>query len=283
MRMRVCLVVLVVLAAALLTGCGSSSKTSSSNTNASAATATTGTTTTSAKAAKGPNAIRVTALRACLLKNGIPLPKRIPGQKGAPGAGGFLGGAALPKGVTRDQYQAALKKCGAGTFASPGRRVSSPAFKAALTKFATCLRQNGVNISAPNTSGTGPIFSTKGINTASAQFRTAERKCSAILRAGLKASAGARSATGGAPGTAGATGSAGQTKASPAPKLKVKVPPKVAHALQQFTACMREHGVTSYPEPEGASFNLSHTHVDTKSAQYKAAEKKCNPILNAAF
>jgi hypothetical protein len=213
MQKRVCFMVLVVLAAALLVGCGSSSKTSSASTNASAATATTG-----AKAAKGPNASH---------------------------------------------------------FKRAGARVNSPAFKAALTKFATCLRQNGVNMSAPNTSGNGPIFSAKGIDTSSAQFRTAERKCSATLRAGLGTAKTRR--------TAGSPGSVGQTKTSPAPKLKVKVPPKLTHALQQFTACMREHGVTTYPEPEGASFNLSHTHINTKSAQYKAAEKKCNPILNAAF
>jgi len=178
----------------------------------------------------------------------------------------------------------AAKGPNAGHFKRAGARVSSPAFKAALTKFATCLRQNGVNLAPPNTSGNGPIFSTKGVNTASAQFRTAERKCSATLRAGLKASAGARSATGGAPGTAGATsGSTSQTKTSPVVKPAVKLTPKAALAVQKFTACMRENGVTNFPEPEGASFNLSHTHIDTKSTQYKAAETKCNPILQGAF
>jgi len=166
-----------------------------------------------------------------------------------------------------------------------GARVSSPAFKAALAKFATCLRQNGVNISTPNTSSNGPIFSTKGINTSSAQFRTAERKCSATLRSALKASAGAPGgggAGGKVSGSAGATtGSAGQAKASPASKPALKVPPKVARTFQQFTACMREHGITNFPEPEGASFNLSHTHVDSGSAQYKAAQTKCNHILQA--
>jgi hypothetical protein len=64
---------------------------------------------------------------------------------------------------------------------------------------------------------------------------------------------------------------------------KVKVPPAIAHDLERFTACMREHGVSNYPEPEGATFNTGHLHLDTKSAQYKAAEKKCEPILQAAF
>ncbi len=169
MRIRFCFLVIVVLAAALLAGCGSSSKTSSSPANASAATATTG------KPA-GLAASRFTALRECLQKNGIPLPPPTPGQSPTLRVLGAHS-AHLPKGVTSAQYQAALKKCGASTFAGAGRRVSSPAFKAALTKFATCLRQNGVNMPAPNTSGRGPIFSTKGVDVRSTKFRAAEVKC----------------------------------------------------------------------------------------------------------
>jgi hypothetical protein len=139
-----------------------------------------------------------------------------------------------------------------------------------VVQFDECLRQHGVKIPAPNTSGKGPVNNFKGVNTASPQFREAQKKCFPAIRAALKAvKAG------------GATGSAGQTKASPAPKLKAKVPPKVTHVLQQFTTCMREHGITNFPEPEGASFNLSHTHVDSSSTQYKAAATKCNHILQA--
>jgi hypothetical protein len=151
--------------------------------------------------------------------------------------------------------------------------------KRALTKFATCMRESGVDFPLPNTSGKGPIFSAKGVDVRSTKFRVAEVKCRGDL---LGAFAHRRDA-GKTLRIVGSHGSAGQTKTSPAPKLKVKVPPKVAHALEHFTACMREHGITNFPEPEGASFNLSHTHVDTKSTQYKAAEKACNPILNAVM
>ncbi len=72
-------------------------------------------------------------------------------------------GLQLPKGVTRAQYEAAIKKCGGGSFAGRGARFNSPAYKAALTKFAACMRENGVNVPAPNTSGSGPIFDTKGL------------------------------------------------------------------------------------------------------------------------
>ena len=97
--------------------------------------------------------------------------------------GGGAGGPQLPKGVTRAQYEAALKKCGGSSFARCGARLQSPAFKAALAKFASCMTENGVNVPAPNTSGKGPIFDTKGIDTASAQFRTAESSA-AVLCAG---------------------------------------------------------------------------------------------------
>jgi hypothetical protein len=190
--------VLVLLLACLgLAACGSSSGSSSSATSASASTTTTG-----ATGAKGPNSGRFAAIRECLQKNGITLPQRTTGQRRPPGgAGGFLGGGggatggpSLPKGVTRAQYEAALKKCGGGNFAGRsggGARFKSPAFQAALAKFATCLRENGVNVPAPNTSGKGPVFDTKGIDTSSAKFKAAEVKCQSDLRAAFRGGAGA--------------------------------------------------------------------------------------------
>jgi hypothetical protein len=202
--------VLVLLLACLgLAACGSSSSSSTSTSAAAlSASATTGT------GAKGPNAGRFAAMRECLQKNGITLPQRTPGQRRPPGtAGGFLGGGAgaggpqLPKGVTRAQYEAALKKCGGGNVAGRGSgnfagrgggaRVSNPAFKTALAKFATCLRQNGVNVPTPNTSGKGPVFNTKGIDTSSAQFKAAETKCQSVLREAFRRGPGGGGATGG--------------------------------------------------------------------------------------
>jgi hypothetical protein len=165
----------LVLAILALAACGGSS---TSNTGASASTATTG----------GGRGGRFAAVRECLQKNGITLPKRTPDQT-RPGLGGLLGGGAgptLPKGVTRAQYEAALKKCGASTFRGfrgGGARFNSPVFKQALSKFAACMRENGVSLPAPNTSGNGPIFNSKALNTSSAQFRGAQAKCRPILSA----------------------------------------------------------------------------------------------------
>ena len=215
-------VVLALLALLLvslgLAACGSSSSSSSSTTaTTSASTGTTG--------AKGAG--RFTAVRECLQKEGITLPKRPSGQKRPPGgAGGFLGGGGaggaagrqLPKGVTRAQYEAALKKCGGGAFGHGGAaRFDSPTFKAALAKFATCMRQNGVNVPAPNTSGSGPVFDTKGIDTSSAQFKAAEAKCQSDLSGAFRRGPGAGGGTGGVPGTDGAPAGAAPPSSGEAP------------------------------------------------------------------
>jgi hypothetical protein len=184
--------VLLAVACLGLAACGSSSKSSS-------------TTTTSAAASTGGRA-RFTQLRQCLQKSGINLPPRAPGAGRPPGGGGgFLGGGgsggpALPAGVTRAQLQAAMTKCGAGARFGQ-RRVNSPAFRQAVTAYATCMRQNGVKLPAPNTSGNGPVFSTSGINRNDPKFKAANTKCESKLRGvfpGRTGSAGSAAGGGGA-------------------------------------------------------------------------------------
>ncbi len=195
---------LLVLASLALAACGSSSSASPSGSTAStAATATTATTgstapstaATATKAATKGTAkarTRFLAVRECLQKSGVVLPRK-PGQQ-APGAGFLAGGAPqLPKGVTAAQYQAAIKKCGgfpSGRFGGAVNRLKSGQFRQTLAKFATCLRENGVDIPAPNTSGKGPIFNTKGVNVASAKFKAAQLKCASVLRQGLRPTPG---------------------------------------------------------------------------------------------
>ncbi|MFI4992006.1 MAG: hypothetical protein ACHQCH_00090 [Solirubrobacterales bacterium] len=181
---------LVLLLACLgLAACGSSSGSSSSTTSASASS----TTTTGATGAKGPNAGRFAAIRACLSKSGITLPQRPkPGQRRSFGQG--IPGLHLPKGMTRAQYQAIVKKCGFGIGPrglAGGGLLGSAAAKQALAKFASCMRESGVNIPAPNTSGSGPVFSSKGLNTRSPKFQAAEIKCRGLLRSVLRARPGA--------------------------------------------------------------------------------------------
>jgi hypothetical protein len=143
---------------------------------------------------------RFTAMRECLLKHGV----QIPTGTGA-GLGLFRDGAKPPNGVTRAQLQAAARKClgvlgagAAGAGRARFRRAGGAGFRHALSAFAACLRKNGIPVPTPNTSGNGPIFSTKGIDTASAKFRAATAKCRSALT-GAFALRGARSPAGAQP------------------------------------------------------------------------------------
>lgn len=167
------LLLLLLLASLAFAGCGGSSSTSSTTAK------TASTSSTTAKAPAGEQQFAV--LRACLQKHGIPLPKNITAQNSSIAA--IL--ASLPKGVTRAQLEAAVNSCGGlGSFAGAGippvAGTSSPAYKQAVTKFVSCMRANGVKL--PNASGTGASVNTKGIDTHSAKFKAALKKCAAILR-----------------------------------------------------------------------------------------------------
>jgi hypothetical protein len=203
----------IVLTALALAACGGGSSSSSTKTtNAAAASpgasSTTSTTGTGAPGTPGSGTgapstpagagSRFAALRECLAKDGIKLPQRKPGQR--PGAGGFLGAGAsgLPAGVTRSQFESALKKCGGfsrGRLPGAGGRFpKGPATTASYTKFAACMRESGVNLPPPNTSGKGPVFNDKDLKLSSPTFRAAERKCRSILFEGFRAHPGAAGA-----------------------------------------------------------------------------------------
>jgi hypothetical protein len=199
---------LVLLAGLLLAACGGGSSSTSSSSASTSATA------KSASGARGQFGARGAALRTCLQKDGITLPERKVGQRGTPRAGGPFGaggagtGLKLPKGVTRAQLQAALKKCGGGQFR--GGKGFAAGGTQRFAKFAACMRKNGVKLPQPNTSGKGPIFNTKGIDTTSSSFKAADAKCVSELRP----SGGVRPGGQGAPG-AGAQGPPGAQGEAP--------------------------------------------------------------------
>lgn len=202
--------VVLVLVSLVLAACGGSSGTSTTTATSASSTAP-GSSTPATTKGRFPGGARFAALRECLKKNGISLPARTPGKRPGPGAGGLLGGdtgPVLPKGVNRTQYEAILKKCGsgfaAGRFGAGRDRFNSPEAKKALVKFAACMRENGVKIGEPNTSGKGAIFDTKGIDTTSPQFAAAERKCQSYLHTafGGRPGGGANAAPGAGTGAA---------------------------------------------------------------------------------
>jgi hypothetical protein len=195
----------VVLAGVALSACGGSSSSSSSTANAAgastsadaSATATSGASSGSSGSAATPGARagRFGAFRECLKKNGIAPPQRKPGQRGAP----FAGGPQLPAGISRGRYEAAVKKCGGlprGRFFGAKSALRSAAATQAFKEFASCMREHGVKLPEPNTSGKGPIFASKGLNTSSASFKAAETACRRVLLGAFRARPGARPGAG---------------------------------------------------------------------------------------
>ena len=201
----------LLLAGVLLAACGSSnSSTTAKTTSASASASTTTpvtTPTTTTPGGKPAPSNRGAGLRECLAKQGIKLPTPKPGSTSGGRVGEVFGGGGrfkLPAGVTRAKFVEAITKCGGLGFSKRGlpsvSQFKSPAYKAALAKFASCMKEQGVAVPAPNTSGAGPVFNAKGINTKSAKFVAAERKCFPLLRSGFKPPPGGGSAEPGATG-----------------------------------------------------------------------------------
>jgi len=174
------------------------------------------------------------------------------------------------KGTTAHTGKPAQGAAGSGS-------AAQTQFKQALSSFAACLRGNGVKLPAAKS---GQALSLKGVDTKSAEYRSAVAKCRPVLSAALKSVSKTRPApaTPAAKPTAG-TGSPGT--AGNSPPIAVKVPASVTTVMQRFTACMRSNGITGFPEPKGASFDLTGTSVDPNTATYKEAQTKCNPILRA--
>lgn len=183
------LLLVLALAAVLLAACGSSSSTTTGSNASASATAPGGSGSTGATGATGARGGRFKAVRECLAKQGITLPTPPSGTRRPGAGGGFLGGGAsgggpnLPAGVTRQQFEAALKKCGAGgRFGKRRSLANNPAFEKSLAAFSTCMSEHGVKLPAPNTSGKGPVFNTSGINTKSKAFRAADEACRSKIR-----------------------------------------------------------------------------------------------------
>jgi hypothetical protein len=190
-RLRLLLVFVAIAAAAVvLAACGSSSSGSGGTTSSSGNNATT-------TQGGAPGGGRFASLRSCLQKEGInlPAPKGTPGQQPPGGNGGGPGGfLKAPEGVSQSKFQEALKKCGAGNIPRRGsRNLNSATARTALTNYATCMRENGINLPAPNTSGKGPVFNTSGINTSSETFKTAQKKCQSDLAGALGGNGGSPS------------------------------------------------------------------------------------------
>ena len=136
----------------------------------------------------------------------------------------------------------------------------------AVATFRACLSKNGVKLPA----GAPRALSLRGVDTKSASYRRALATCRPVLIAALRSTAK----------------SPPSSASSPAPRTaptasSIKVPAFITATMRSFTRCMRTHGVPAFPDPKGASFDLSGTNLDTHAPAYRSAEAKCNHILQA--
>ena len=171
--LRAAAVLTLVLASLALAACGSSGK-SSSGTTASSTAAGAGSTTSST--AQSTPTSQPQRLRACLKKLGIEVPSSVSTIADLV--------AHTPKGVSRAQLVSAVQNCGGigPGLAAATPRTSPAAYRQAFVNFVLCMRQQGVNLPEPNTSGKGPVIDTTGVDTSSPKYTAAAKKCAPILR-----------------------------------------------------------------------------------------------------
>jgi hypothetical protein len=136
---------------------------------------------------------RIGGLRACLRNHGV----QTPGRPGANGLGPLL--TRGHSGAARAKLQSALRAClrfNVSPSSRPGGSArlnrSAGRFRQALAAYAACLSKQGIKLPAPSTSGNGPAFSMKGVNTASPRFKAASAKCRVALMGALGLRAGPR-------------------------------------------------------------------------------------------
>jgi len=146
----------------------------------------------------------------------------------------------------------------------PGAHPSSgdnPDPHQAALRFAGCMRQHGItDFPDPSTSGNfqiqgsdGPNGSPSDLDPSSATFQSAQQACNKYLPANVR-------------------------NGKPDPQMQQK-------ALH-FSQCMRQHGITDFPDPTfqngGAGIQLNpstNSDLDPNNPQFQAAQQACASIL----
>lgn len=95
-------------------------------------------------------------------------------------------GVPVPNGVTKVQYEAALKRCGVNV--RVGRvSITSPLLEQRIMSLRSCLVNNGFTLPPPDFPGPGPVLETAGIDLGSARWMATAMGCS-VTRSLTKAS-----------------------------------------------------------------------------------------------
>lgn len=125
--------------------------------------------------------------------------------------------------------------------------------------FSACIRAHGIaGFPDPDSQGNVQFNPSGALNPTSSQFQAAQQACASTLP----------------------TGSSGK---GPSPAERAKM---LAAALK-FSECMRNHGITDYPDPrvqgDGISMSLKAqggaSNLNPSSPKFQAAQKACSSVL----
>ena len=126
---------------------------------------------------------------------------------------------------------------GTGTQAAASAKPSEDPQAKGL-KFAQCMRENGVDVPDPDSSGRFMMKFDK--NTPQEKVQAAQEACKQYAPSGTRQGGG---------------------------------DPKMAENLRKLAQCMRDNGVESYPDPEGGMMRI--TPEVGEDPDFKSAQEKC--------
>ncbi|MEQ4725538.1 hypothetical protein [Nonomuraea sp. B19D2] len=124
---------------------------------------------------------------------------------------------------------------GTGNKAAASAQPSADSQEMAL-KFAQCMRENGVDMPDPDSSGK----MTMTFDAPQEKVQAAQEAC---------------------------------RQYAPSGRQQVRNDPKMAENLRKLAQCMRDNGVEAYPDPEGGMMRI--TQEAGEDPDFKAAEEKC--------
>jgi hypothetical protein len=158
-----------------LSACGGSSSGSNAGTG------------TSTTASGGPGGFQLTAeQRSCVEGKGVTVPQRggQPPSGGSPPQGPPSGGA--PGGQDFQKLLQAFQQCGVNLPNRPqgGGNFNPASARKQISQYVDCVRKNGYDLPAPNTSGNGPVFDSSKVNQNDPKFKAASAKCQNLLPQG---------------------------------------------------------------------------------------------------
>jgi hypothetical protein len=135
------------------------------------------------------------ALTRCLKRHGIAdaesLPEYSTAERAFPSLLGVRGLVA-PRGISHEDYAAALAACGHAGAAAP-KPVTNPAVRQKVYEVRACTERNGYKLPQPNFAGPGPVVDPAGIDTTSTHWLATALGCATnpdVTKAMLEACVG---------------------------------------------------------------------------------------------